>query len=68
MSIDALELCSYQSTSLVWWVFVSLCLGLIYWSRDSSVGSATGYGLDSRGLIPRRGRITFVDWWYVYVR
>jgi hypothetical protein len=26
-------------------------------SRDSSVGIATGYGLDSRGSIPSRGKI-----------
>jgi hypothetical protein len=28
-----------------------------WWSWDSSVGIATGYWLDGRGLIPRRGKI-----------
>jgi hypothetical protein len=29
----------------------------IIWSRDSSVGTATGYGLDDWGSIPGRGKI-----------
>jgi hypothetical protein len=29
------------------------------WSRDSSVGTVTGYGLDDRASIPGRGKIFF---------
>jgi hypothetical protein len=29
----------------------------IFWSRDSSVGIATGYGVDRRGEIPGRVQI-----------
>jgi hypothetical protein len=31
----------------------------IYWWRDSSVGVATGYGLNGRGSIPQRGKTYF---------
>jgi hypothetical protein len=42
---------------------LQLCISYIVFyihvgSRDSSVGTAMGYGLDSRGSIPGRGRDT----------